>query len=288
MAKTATKQQQSNTLNKDLKQQAKSVGNYASVNGLNMYYEIHGTGTGQPLVLLHGALSATETSFGKILPLLAQTRQVISVEQQAHGRTADIDRPLTMEQMAEDTAALLRKIGIESTDLFGYSMGAGIAFQIARKHPTLVRKLVVASLSYNADGMHPGMMEGMEGLKPEHLAGTPFEEEYFRLAPNRKDWPTLIEKVKQMDMNFHGWQPEDVRAIQAPTLLMIGDSDIVRPEHAVEMFRLLGGGVAGDVVGLPKSRLAILPGTTHVTIAYRADWLASMINEFLDAPLPQE
>jgi pimeloyl-ACP methyl ester carboxylesterase len=263
----------------------RTQGKYASVNGLNMYYEIHGTG--RPLVLLHGALSAIDTSFGKVLPTLTETRQVIAIEQQAHGRTADIDRPLTTAQMADDTTALLRHIGIEHADIFGYSMGAGIALQIAIEHPDLVRKLVVAAVTYNRDGFHPGILAGIESLTPEAFAGSPFQEEYARTAPNPADWPRLLAKVKQLDRENPDWPPETIQSIKAPTLVMIGDSDVVRPEHAVEMFRLLGGGVAGDVAGLPNSQLAVLPGTTHVTLVERADWLLSMITAFLDAPMPE-
>jgi pimeloyl-ACP methyl ester carboxylesterase len=264
------------------------MGKYAAVNGLKMYYEDHNAGQPEgaiPLVLLHGAFSATETSFGKVLPGLAETRPVIAVEQQGHGRTADIDHPLTIEQMAEDTVALLVQIGVQKADFFGYSMGAGIALDIAVRHPQLVRKLVVASLSYTKDGFHPGMLEGMEKLQPEMLYGSPFHDEYMRLAPRPEDFPRLVTQVKGMNRNIPSWSAEDIRSIQAPTLLIVGDSDIVRPEHAVEIFRLLGGGVIGDNVGLPRSWLAVLPGTTHITLVYRADWLVSMITEFLDAPV---
>jgi len=260
-------------------------GAYASVNGLNMYYEIHGTG--RPLVLLHGALTTIDTSFGKVLPSLAKTRQVIAIEQQAHGHTADIDRPLTYEQMADDTAALLRHIGIENADIFGYSMGGGIALQIAIRHPDLVHKLVVAAATYNSDGIYPEILAGIETLKPEDLAGSPWQEEYARTAPNPEDWPTLIDKSKQLDREFQDWPPEAIQSIKAPTLVIIGDSDVVRPEHAVEMFRLLGGGVPGDVAGLPNSQLAVLPGTTHVTLVERADLLLAIIPAFLDAPMPE-
>ena len=257
---------------------------YASVNGLDMYYEVHGTG--RPLVLLHGALSTTSVDFGAVLPSLAKTRQVIAVEQQAHGHTADIDRPLTIEMMAADTTALLRQLGIEEADLFGYSMGAGIALQIALEHPDLVRKLAVASAAYTLDGLHPGLLEGLEQLTPEALAGTPFEQAYAREAPKPEDWPTLVAKVKVLNSQIPEWPADAIRSIAAPTLIIIGDSDIVRPEHAVEMFRLLGGGVIGDVAGLPRSQLAVLPGTTHITLVHRGDWLSSMIGEFLDAPVP--
>ena len=257
---------------------------YVEVNGLNMYYEIHGTG--QPLVLLHGAFSAIGTSFGDVLPQLAETRRVIAFEMQAHGHTADIDRPLSMEQMADDTAAALRQLGIEEADVFGYSMGAGVALQVAIRHPEVVRKLVLASVTYNKNGVHPGLMEGLAEMKPEMMFGSPWHEEYTRIAPRPEDFATLFAKKTQMDREVRDLPAEAIEEIQAPTLLIIGDSDIVRPEHAVEMFRLLGGGVMGDLAGLPNSQLAILPGTTHVTVVQRADLLLAMIPPFLDAPMP--
>jgi pimeloyl-ACP methyl ester carboxylesterase len=265
--------------------QAPGVGSYASVNGLNMYYEIHGTG--QPLVLLHGAFSAIGTTFGNVLPSLAETRQVLAFEMQAHGRTADIDRPLTIEQMADDTAAALQQLGTEDADIFGYSMGAGVALQVAIRHPEVVRKLVLASVTYNMSGVHLGLMEGLENMRPEDMAGSPWHEEYTRIAPNPDDFATLFAKKTQMDREIQDLPAEAIEAIEAPTLLIIGDSDIVRPEHAVEMFRLLGGGVVGDLAGLPNSQLAVLPGTTHVSLVERSDWQLSMIGEFLNAPMPE-
>ena len=258
---------------------------YANVNGLNMYYEIHGGG--QPLILLHGAFSAIGTSFGEPLPEHAKTRQVIAFEMQAHGRTADIDRPLTIEHMADDTAAALQQLGIKNADFFGYSMGASIALHIAIRHPALVRKLVLASVTYNLDGLHPGLMEGMENMKPEDMAGSPWHEEYTRIAPHPEAFARLFAKKTQMDREIKDLPAEAIQAVKAPVLLIIGDSDIVRPEHAVEMFRLLGGGVVGDIAGLPNSQLAVLPGTTHVTLVYRADLLLSIIPPFLDAPMPE-
>jgi pimeloyl-ACP methyl ester carboxylesterase len=262
------------------------AGGYVSVNGLEMYYEIHGTG--QPLVLLHGAFSAIGTSFGELLPSLAERRQVIAFEMQAHGRTADIDRPLSYEQMADDTAAALEQLGIEKADFFGYSMGAFIALQIAIRHPDVVRKLVLASVTYNLGGVHPGLMEGLADMKPEMMYGSPWHEEYTRIAPNPEDFATLFAKKTQMDRNLKDVPAEFIESIEAPTLLIIGDSDLVRPEHAVEMFRLLGGGVFGDTpAGLPSSQLAVLPGTSHVTLVSRADLLLSIIPPFLDAPMPE-
>ncbi len=259
---------------------------YASVNGLKMYYEIHGTG--QPLVLLHGAFSAIGTSFGALLPALAQTRQVIAFEMQAHGRTADIDRPLSLEGMADDVAAALPQLGIECADIFGYSMGAAVALHLAIRHPDVVRKLVLASATYNLNGIHPGLMEGLGDMKPEMMFGSPWHEEYTRIAPNPEHFATLFAKKTEMDRGLRDLPAETIAALKAPTLLIIGDSDLVRPEHAVEMFRLLGGGVFGDTpAGLPHSQLAVLPGTSHVTLVYRADLLLASIPPFLDAPMPE-
>jgi pimeloyl-ACP methyl ester carboxylesterase len=263
---------------------AQSVGDYVSVNGLDMYYEIRGVG--QPLVLLHGAFSAVGTSFGNVLPELAKTRKVIAFEMQAHGRTADIDRPLSMEQMTDDTVSALRQLGIDNADFFGFSMGAGITLQVAIRHPEVVRKLVLASVTYKLDGLHHGLMEGLAEMKPEMMYGSPWHEEYMRIAPRPEDFATLFAKKTQMDRQVRDLPAEAIEAIDAPTLLIIGDSDIVRPEHAVEMFRLLGGGVIGDLAGLPNSQLAILPGTTHATLVERGAWLGSMIMAFLDAPMP--
>ena len=258
---------------------------YAPVNGLRMYYETHGSG--EPLVLLHGAYGTIDL-WGPILDGLAKTRQVIAVEQQAHGHTADVDRPLRYEQMAEDTAALMRHLGIARADVFGYSMGANTGLQLAMRHPDLVRKLVAVWPNYRLDGYYPELLAGIQTTTPETFAGSPIEEAYLRSAPNPDDWPTLIEKLKDLDAQEFAWPEDDVRAIAAPTLVMIGDSDGVRPEHAVELFRLRGGGVPGDLVGLPPSQLAVLPGTTHVSIVVeRADWLLAMCQPFLDAPMPE-
>jgi pimeloyl-ACP methyl ester carboxylesterase len=260
---------------------------YASVNGLEMYYEIHGSGSGTPLVLLHGAFSAIGTSFGALLPSLAKGRQVIGFELQAHGHTADIDRPLTLEQMADDTAAAIRQLGFGTADLFGYSMGAAVALRVAIRHPAVVRKLVFASGAFNAAGVHPGLMEGLGEMTPEMMHGSPWHEEYMRIAPRPEDFARLFAKKTAMDRGTKDVPAESIAALKAPTLIVLGDSDLARPEHAVEMFRLLGGGVFGDVAGLPNSQLAILPGTTHVSTVSRADLLIPMITTFLDAPMPQ-
>ncbi len=252
----------------------------APVNGLDMYYET--VGRGKPLVLLHGALSTIETSFGPVLGSFAERHQVIAPEQQAHGRTRDVDRPLTYAQMADDTAALLELLNVEGADLFGYSMGAGIAFEVAIRYPALIRKIVVASPAYSRDGFRPGVLDGIESAEPDELAGSIFHKAYVEVAPDAGAWPTLIEKCNELDRTFRGWPPEAIASIEAPTLVIIGDSDIIRPEHAVQMFELLASGQR-ETNGSPGSQLAVLPGTTHLTLIERADWLASMISAFLDA-----
>ena len=260
---------------------------YVSVNGLKMYYETYG-GKGQPLVLLHGAFSAIGTSFGELLPELAKTRQIIGFELQAHGHTADIDRPLSLEGMADDTAAAVQELGVERADIFGYSMGAAVALQTVIRHPEVVRKLVLASITYTMSGIHPGLIEGLGNMTPEMMHGSPWHAEYLRIAPHPENFATLFAKKTQMDRQIRDIPAESIRAIKAPTLLIIGDSDLVRPEHAVEMFRLLGGGVFGDTpAGLPHSQLAVLPGTSHVSLVSRAELLIPMITSFLDAPMPE-
>jgi pimeloyl-ACP methyl ester carboxylesterase len=256
---------------------------YAPVNGLNLYYEIHGSG--QPLVVLHGAFMTIEL-LGKLIPELAKSRQVIAVEFQGHGHTPDIDRPITYEQLADDTAALIQHLGIEQADVYGYSLGGGAALQVAIRHPQLVRKLVVVSATYTSAGMHPEVLPAIAQIKPEMFDGTPWRAAYDRIAPNPQGFPALVSKLTTLDGTPQDWSAEAVRTITAPTFIIIGDSDGTTPEHAVDMFRLRGGGVFGDYAGLPASQLAILPGTTHTGLLERADWIATMVASFLNAPMP--
>jgi len=266
-----------------------SGGRYAFVNGLKMYYEVRGPQRGRPIVFLHGAFSNIESDFGKILPTIAKTRQVIAIEQQGHGRTADIDRPLTYEQMADDVAELLRQLRVTDADFVGYSLGGGIAMYVAVRHPELVHKLVYAGgASYDPDGYYPALLEGEKKMTADAFVGTPWLKTYQRIAPNKGDWPKLVEKIKFLDLNWRGLSEDQVRSIKVPVMLIVGDADVVRPEHVVKMFELLGGGVPGDLVGLSRSRLAVLPATTHVTLIARTAWLLSMIPEFLDAPMPAQ
>jgi pimeloyl-ACP methyl ester carboxylesterase len=258
---------------------------YASVNGLNMYYEIHGSG-GTPLVVMHGAYMSIE-SMGALVTSLAQTRQVIAVELQGHGRTADIDRPLSPDLMADDIDALLQQLNIEKADVFGYSLGGATALHLAMRHPERVNKLVVTSTTYASEGWYPELLGFMDNVTPELFAGSPMEAEYQRLAPNPENFSTLVEKLTRLAKEVEDMPEEDLQAIASPTLVIVGDSDNVRPEHALALFKLRGGGVPGDLTGLPNAQLAVIPGATHITVLSRVDLLTLLITEFLDAPVQE-
>ena len=263
-------------------------GGYAEVNGLELYYEVHGSG--EPLVLLHGGVGAIEM-FGGVLPLLAEGRQVIAVDLQAHGRTADIDRPLGYESMADDIGALIEHLGLERSDVMGYSLGGGVALQTAIRHPELVRKLVVVSTPFRRDGWYPEVLAGMEGMGPaaaEPMKQTPIYELYANIAPKPEDWPVLLTKLGRLLGQDYDWS-EEVAAIAEPTMIVVGDADSVRTAHAVEFFELLDGGKADggwDGSGMSNARLAVLPATTHHDI-FSSPKLASVVTPFLDAPMTE-
>jgi pimeloyl-ACP methyl ester carboxylesterase len=257
---------------------------YVDVNDLHMYYEIRGTG--EPLVVLHGAYMSIDTMSMLIQPL-AQTRQVIAVELQGHGRTNDVEgRPLNYAQLAEDVAAFMTEIGIEKADFLGYSMGANTALHVAVQHPDKVDKLVLISGNYRLDGLYPDLIEFMKIMTPDMFAGTPMVTEYERLSPNPDGFATLVQKVSALDIEMEDLPAEALQGITAPTLIIAGDSDATQPEHAVDMFRVRGGGVNGDLAGLPNAQLAILPGTTHISVLMRTDWVIPMTVEFLDGTTP--
>ena len=256
---------------------------YAPVNGLKLYYEIHGSG--EPLILLHGGVVGI-AMFGPNLPALAEKRKVIAVELQGHGRTADIDRPLSFEAMADDIAALMRYLGIERTDVMGYSLGGGVALQIATRHPESVRKLVVVSAPCKRDGFYPEVLATMAQMGPAAGEGMK-QSPLYKLYPN-VNWPVLFTKLGDLLRKDYDWSKE-VAAIKAPTMLVFADADAVRPVHIVEFFGVLGGGLkdAGlDGSGRPVAQLAILPGLTHYNIS-SSPALATAVTPFLDAPMPR-
>ena len=249
---------------------------YAPVNGLKMYYEVHGAERRDvpPLVLLHGGGSTIETSFGAVLPQLARVRRVIAFEQQGHGRTADVDRPFSFEQSAEDAAALLRHLQVSQADLWGYSNGGNVAMQVAVRHPALVRRLVIMSSMSRNDGLIAGFHDSLKGATPDNMPAE-LREAYRKNSPHPEALPQFVTKCVTRMLEFRDWPDSMLRGIAAPALVLVGDADVVRPEHAVEMFRLL-----------PAGQLAILPATDHMQILRRTDLLLPLVSTFLDAARP--
>jgi pimeloyl-ACP methyl ester carboxylesterase len=258
---------------------------YADVNGLSLYYEEQGSG--EPLVLLHGGIGAGEM-FATIVPELAARRRVITVDLQGHGHTADVDRPLRPESMADDIAALIEHLDLAQADVMGYSLGGLVALRTAIQHPQRVRRLVLVSVAFRRDGSHPEVVENMDRFAPEMadmLAQSPLYERYSRLAPRVEDWPVLIAKTSELLKDDYDWTI-DTGALETPTMLVYADADSVSPAHIVEFYALLGGGLRDanwDGSLRPTARLAILPGTTHYDI-YAAPGLAPAVTPFLDAP----
>lgn len=258
-------------------------GRYAEVNGLRLYFEVHGTGA--PLALLHGGVAGL-AMLGAILPALAATRQVIAVELQGHGRTADVDRPLRYETMADDIAALLAHLGIERADVMGYSLGGGVALQTAIRHPDRVRQLVVASTVYARTGWYPEVLADFDRMGPETAAGM----EHSPLAQLYPDvsWPSLFAKIGDLQRQDYDWSRQ-VAALSLPVLLVFADADAVRTDHIMAFYALFGGGQrdAGlDGSLRPTAQLAILPGCTHYDII-AAPALAQAVTPFLDGATPR-
>lgn len=276
----ATQQDAASTEAMAIKPLEPTTSGYAAINGLKMYYEVYGTG--MPIVLLHGSYMNIPMNWSQFIPLLAQNRKVIVAEMQGHGRTKDIARPLSYEGMADDVSGLLQYLKIDSADVLGYSMGAGIAFQVAVRHPEQVRKLIILSGAYTHNGWWPEVEEQFADMNPDMFRGTPIQAQYDSFGNDPARFADYINKVISIDLKPYDWTKE-VHRIKAPIFLVIGDVDGIRYEHALELFRTRGGGKMGDLHGLPESRLAILPGTTHIGMMQRTDWLIPMINDFLDA-----
>jgi pimeloyl-ACP methyl ester carboxylesterase len=267
--------------------EAKGTGQYADVNGINLYYETHGSG--RPLILLHGGLGSGEM-FGPLLPALAAQHQVIAVDLQGHGRTADIDRPIDLGLMADDIAALIEHLGLEKPDLMGYSLGGGVALQLALRRPELIRRLVVVSAHLRRNAIYPEMFVQQAQVGPEAaelLKDTPMYQLYQRVAPRPQDFGQLLGKIgasMAKDFDF----TEEVRGLNVPTLIAAGDADMAPPSHYVEFFALLDGGQRdggwmGE--GRPKGghALAIIPGETHYSV-FASPVLAAAALAFLEKP----
>jgi pimeloyl-ACP methyl ester carboxylesterase len=255
---------------------------YAPVNGLKMYYEIHGSG--EPVVLLHGAFMAITDDWRVWISELSKTRKVIAVEMQGHGRTADINRDITYENLSDDVAALLDHLKIPNADIVGYSLGGGVAMQCKIRHPEKVRKVVSISAPIRRDGWVKEANDFWPNFSLEMMKGTPAETEREKLNPVPGSFPAFFSHIKAAAMRPYDFGAEKLKATKAPIFFIHGDADGVRIDHIAEMYRLKGGGnIHGDMQPRVESRLAILPDQTHVTLMNRMTTIVPMINDFLDA-----
>jgi pimeloyl-ACP methyl ester carboxylesterase len=253
---------------------------YAPVNGLQMYYEVRGSG--DPMVLLHGSFMTITNNWTRWIGELSKTRQVIAVELQGHGRTADIARDFSYEHLADDVAALLDHLKIARADLLGYSLGGGVAMLSAIRHPGKVRKVVSISGAFRRDGLVKEALDAFPQLTPDQFKGSPIETEYKKLSATPGEFPSFVQRVLTMALKPYDFGADRLKATKAPMFFIHGDADGVRLEHIAEMFRLKGGEIHGDLRARSASRLAILPNTTHVTLMERMPIIVPMVNDFLD------
>jgi pimeloyl-ACP methyl ester carboxylesterase len=255
---------------------------HARSGDLDLYYEVHGSG-GTPLVVVQGSFCTVEICFGKMLPTLAARRQVILIDQQGHGHTLLAkDHPFTVTQMKQDTIAVMKKLGIHKADVLGYSTGAAVALELAITNPELVNKLVLMSGVYDKAGARKELLAMMPTLTADMMKQTPWYAAYKKVAP-RDTFDQLVEKVKTID-DTRSWPEAKIRALKMPVQLIVADSDILYLTHAVKFFQLLGGDVAGDLVGKPRSQLFIVPGATHVTMVFeKSPLIGGVVVDFLEA-----
>jgi len=265
----------------DVSGQQKPTTGYAPGNGINMYYEVHGSG--EPVVLLHGAFMTITNNWDGWIGVLSKTRRVIAVEMQGHGRTADVPRDITYENLADDVAALLNYLKIPRADLIGYSMGGAVAMECAIRHPDKVRRAVIISSAFRRDGMIAEGVKAIQSLTAEVFKDSPLETEYKRLSPTPNDFPKFVQRLVATVSKGYDFGADKLKATTAPMFFIHGDADGVRLSHVAEMFILKGGETHGDMQPRSASRLAILPDTTHVTLMQRIPIIVPMVNGFLDA-----
>jgi pimeloyl-ACP methyl ester carboxylesterase len=263
------------------------------INGLKLYYEVYGP-LGKPktppLLLIPGAFMSTD-SMKPWAAAFAARRSVIVFDQQGHGRTPDTSRKMSYEQFGDDAAALLRALKVERADVMGYSQGGGVALQLALRQPTLVNKLVSLSATYRKDGWYPAVPKAIEGLNAKVFAGSPIEAAFKKHTPDPKAFEAYIEKMKMLNANDQNITDAQMRGISAKTMVIVGDADGVKLEHAVAMFKLRGGGdeeaaVTGTLTKVPAARLVILPATSHIAISGETKVLEAMVTPFLDDAPP--
>jgi pimeloyl-ACP methyl ester carboxylesterase len=266
---------------------------HLSINGLSLYHEVYGELCGSstsPLLLIPGAFMATD-SMRSWATAFARDRAVIVFDQQGHGRTPDVPRAMSYEQFADDAAALLRALEVERADVMGYSQGGGVALQLALRHPELVDKLVTMSATYRKDGWYPSVMEALEGLSATAFAGSPVEKAFREHTPDATAFDAYVGKMKVLNIGDQDISDAQMRSISAKTMVIVGDADGVRPEHALSMFELRGGGdveaaASGMLQSAPAARLVILPAMSHVGISGESAVLVPMVGAFLDDVTP--
>jgi pimeloyl-ACP methyl ester carboxylesterase len=264
--------------------QDKPEGHRVAVHGMQMYYEV--SGVGAPMIVLHGSFM-TIPMMGDIVARLAETHQVYALELQGHGRTTDIDRPITYPNLAGDVAAFMDAVGIEKADVFGYSLGAVAGLRLAIDHPEKVDQLVMAAGVYKFEGWQPTYRDFLPHMTVDMFTNSPMAEAYKALAPDPDGFPALVEKLIALEKAPFDWSQE-MAALKTPVLIMAGDADAVTLEHAVAMFHLLGGGVMGDMgKPLAASRLAILPATSHTALIGQVDLMMQFIGPFLAGEMPK-
>lgn len=265
---------------------------HVDVAGTAIHYQVHGDlKSGKtPLVVLHGAFMSADAMKPLIAPLAA-SRPVIAVDARGHGRSGGVDGPLSYDRMADDTAAVLDRLGVAKADVLGYSMGGSTAVALAVKHPDKIGKQVILSATSRLDGWYPEVLAGISKLTPEIFAGSPIDTEYRRLSPAPEKFPVLVANIKSLDATPFGWSDAAVRAIPGRTMVIIGDADGVTLDHAIELFKLRGGGdvaaaTQGFLTAAPKARLAILPATSHIGIMGEVPAIVAMVTPFLDDKAP--
>jgi pimeloyl-ACP methyl ester carboxylesterase len=252
---------------------------YAPVNGSKVYYEVYGTG--DPIVLLHGAYMTINSNWSELIPVLSKTRKVIALELDGHGHTPLSQRPFSYQTLASDVASVLGHLKIDSADILGFSYGGTVAYQFAIEHPAMIKKLIIISSTYKSEGWLNIMYTMLAGVKPEAFDNTPLKSEYIKIAPDTSNWHKFIATMLKFSAEKFNLGDDKIKNIKAPVLLIMGDNDGTDKKVVAETYSLLGGNVFGDVVGIPKSQLAILPAKGHGTLIMDTQAIAALVSSFL-------
>ena len=252
---------------------------YAPVNGSKVYYEVYGSGA--PIVLLHGAYMTINSNWSELIPILSKTRKVIALELDGHGHTPLSQRPFSYQTLASDVAAVLGHLKIDSADIIGFSYGGTVAYQFAIQHPAMTKKLIIISSTYKSEGWLGIMYSMLAGLKPDAFDKTPIKSEYTKVAPDTSNWHKFIAAMLKFSAEKFNLGDDKIKNIKAPVLLIMGDNDGTDKKVLAETYSLLGGNVFGDIVGIPKSQLAILPAKGHGTLMMDTQAIAAIIGPFL-------